>query len=835
MSTGPNVHTPAYGLTSAEAASRLREYGPNELTPHKKEGPLHTILGVVKEPMFILLFVAAAVYFFLGERRDGAILLVFVIVMSAIEIAQEIKTGNTLNALKNLSAPHISVLRDGMETVIDSRELVPGDVMFISEGVKIPADGRVVKASDLRVDESTLTGEPEGMWKEEGGACFGGTLVLQGSASVLVEKTGPLTEYGKIGAHIESAPDFPTPLQKQTNGLVRTCGIIAAILFVLVCVITYLNSSVAAAGQRLTSSALSGISLAMATIPEEFPVIMTVFLSMGAWRLARRSSLVRRLPSVETLGAVSVLCVDKTGTITMNKMRVSEVWACEGGEAHMIENMGLACEIEAYDPMEKAMLDFCEERGIPKAHIFGGNMITEYPFTNELKMMGHVWRHEGEVVITAKGSAESLFKLCRMPEAERAEAEKTYREMSEKGLRVIAVGEQHLAGEGGIPKEITGCELTLNGLVGLYDPPRETVKADIARCARAGVRVVMITGDNGVTAAAIARQVGILGGKAGDDEVVSGAELAKMNGGELKAAIKKASVFSRVLPEHKMMIVKAFRECGEVVAMTGDGVNDAPALKYADIGIAMGQRGSEVSREAADLILMDDNFTTIVETIKDGRRIFDNIRKAMGYVLTIHIPIALAALLAPLLKIGTADLLFLPIHIVLMELIIDPTCSIVLERQPAEGDIMDRPPRDSKEKILSRQVLIKSLIQGLAVFAAAFGLYYFEVRCGSPAKGRAMGIMMIMLANLFLVNVNSSEIDSVVSSVKRLARDKIMWAAVIVTIAAVIVLVYTPVNTYARLTALSWQETLVTVGCAVAAVFWFEIVKAWRRGRRKKK
>ena len=825
MDTPSPVHTPA-GLSSEEAARLYALYGPNELTPQKKEGPLRVILEVAREPMILLLLAASVIYFLLGrsERRDAVILLASVIVIMVIEIVQEMKTGKTLRALKNLSAPRVAVLRDGAETVVDSRLLVPGDVMFVSEGVKIPADGSVIKASDMRVDESTLTGEAEGVWKEENALCFAGTLVLQGSASVLVEKTGASTEYGKIGLHVESAPDFPTPLQRQTDALVKTCGFIAAGLFVLVCGITFLNSNAAALGDRLVGSVLAGVSLAMATIPEEFPVIMTVFLSVGAWRLARRSSLVRRLPSVETLGAVSVLCVDKTGTLTMNKMRVSEIWAAEGGEEHMIENMGLACEVEAYDPMETAMLDFCEERGISRKHIFGGNMITEYPFTNELKMMGHVWRHEGEVVITAKGSAESLMNLCVMEAGERAEAESVIRRMSENGLRVIAVGEQHLSDESGIPDGIRGCALTLNGLVGLSDPPRETVKADIARCTAAGVRVVMITGDNGVTAASIARRVGIP-----DGEVVSGEELARMDGEELKRAIRRANVFSRVLPEHKMMIVKAFRECGEVVAMTGDGVNDAPALKYADIGIAMGKRGSEVAREAADLILMDDNFTTIVETVKDGRRIFDNIRRAVGYVLTIHIPIALAALLAPLLKIGASSLLFLPIHIVLVELVIDPTCSVLLERQPAERGIMERPPRDPKEKILTRAVAVKSVIQGLVIFAAAFGVYYFQVSRGDFMTGRTMGIALVILSNIFLVMANSSETDSVLFSLKRLARDRVMWGAVAVTLAVLVVLVYSPVSAYARLTPLMWPETLVTLGCAAAAVFWYEAVKAWKR------
>ncbi|MBE3102016.1 MAG: cation-translocating P-type ATPase, partial [Firmicutes bacterium] len=648
-------------------------------------------------------------------------------------------------------------------------------------------------------------------------------LVTQGSAYVLVDKIGAQTEYGKIGTNVASAPESPTPLQKQTGNLVSLCAGIAAVLFVLVGVITYFNIPDHVFVDRIIESILSGITLSMAMIPEEFPVILTVFLSMGAWRLAKKQSLVRKLPSVETLGAVSVLCVDKTGTITMNQMTVRDTWAINGDTNALTEIMGLGCETDAYDPMEKAMLSYCEKLGISEEHLFGGELLMEYAFTNELKMMGHVWRHEDEIIIAAKGSPERVLTICNLSDTERMQAENKIDEMSRQGLRVIAVGMMKPQNENKIPEAITDCTLTLCGLIGLADPPRESVKEDIKHCTKAGVRVVMITGDNGITASSIAKQIGM----PNSDHIITGDELNDISDEELQERVKNVSIFSRVVPEHKMRIVKAFKDNGEVVAMTGDGVNDAPALKYADIGIAMGKRGSEVSREAADLILMDDNFSTIVDTIKDGRRIYDNIRKAVGYVFTIHIPIAFASLLAPLLGINPAALLLTPLHVVLLELIIDPTCSIVLERQPAEQDIMERVPRDPNEKLLTAKGLTKSVLQGLVIFAASFGTYYAFLgqNFNNAPLARTMGLAIIMLANLFLVQVNSSNCDFVIKSFKQLIKDKVMWAVNIGTIAGLLLILYTPLCGFLKLAPLTMGQFFSAVGIAAISVLWYELVK----------
>lgn len=569
----------------------------------------------------------------------------------------------------------------------------------------------------------------------------------------------------------------------------------------------------------------------MAMIPEEFLVILTVFLSMGAWRLAKKHSLVRRLPSVETLGAVSVLCVDKTGTITMNQMSVDRTWALDGDEQNLCVTMGLGCEKDAYDPMEQAMLFHCEKNGILRKELFSGELVKEYPFTNELKMMGHVWKINKKVIIAAKGSLEKIMTICNLLPKDQKIIESKSKEMALDGLRVIAIARLELNLLEKVPSSILECNLTFCGLTGLIDPPRENISEDIRSCYQAGIRVVMITGDNGDTASSIAKKIAMNS----SDDIITGSMLEKMSDLELQEAVKKVSIFSRVIPEHKMRIVKAFQANGEIVAMTGDGVNDAPALKYADIGIAMGKRGSEVSREAADLILLDDNFSTIIHTIEDGRRIYDNIRKAVGYVFTIHIPVAFASLLAPLLGIASANLFLLPLHIVLLELIIDPTCSIVLERQPAENNIMKKSPRNYKEKILTKNSFLKSIIQGFVIFAASFGTYFYVLKTTENGSlARTLGLAIIIFANLFLVQVNSSDISSALFSFKRLLKDKVMWVVNILSIGGLLLIVYTPLNEILRLTALNLLQFVLVFVIAAFSVLWYELLKLVRRINHKK-
>jgi Ca2+-transporting ATPase len=834
------------GLTIEQVQEQHEKYGYNELKPAKKRNFFFEVLIILREPMFLLLICTSLIYFVLGEPRDGIIMLVFVAFMLGINIFQEWRTDKTIQALKDLSSPKIKVIRNSEIIEVETREVATGDLMIFEEGDRISADGKILEMFDLGVDESTLTGESETVWKKVTGNdsdkenywkrnyCYSGTTVIQGSAIVEVTSVGASTEYGKIGAALVSVSPSATPLEKQTRKLIKVCALIGIGLFILVTVFTFYslgnNTEITDIFDRITHSIIGGITLAMAIIPEEFPVILTVFLAMGAARLAKKNALIRRIPAVETLGAVTVLCVDKTGTLTQNKMTVQETFTLENNIEDLKMHSVLGCENQPYDPIEKAILAYANEGDYFNKVT---KLVSEYPFSSEKKMMGHIWEIDGRLCLAAKGSPESILQLCVLSEEDLGRITDEQIRQSELGYRVIAVAKK--CGIEQVPGQIEQNKLEFLGLIGMKDPPREDVPDAIKKCTKAGIRVVMITGDNGITAQSIARMIGIQN----PDNILTGIEIDEMTNEELMKACENTNIFSRVIPNHKMRIVKAFKDAGEIVAMGGDGVNDAPALKLADIGVAMGLRGTNVAKEAADMVLLDDNFTTIVETVKDGRRIFDNIKKAIGYVFTIHIPIVLIALMCPLLGI---PVLLLPIHIVLLELIIDPTCSIVFERHPAERNIMDRKPRSPKESLASRDVLVKSFLQGLAIFAAAFISYIYLMNDIGWPQGEAasFALTILVFANLFLVYINSSETDSVVSRFLRKNRidtetgkrrriDKVVIGVNIGIVAALLFIVYVPYgNIIAKTVALPLNAFVTAVVIAFAATVWWEIVKLVR-------
>lgn len=821
------------GLSENEIRKMKEKYGYNELTAVKSETIFQKAFGILKEPMFLLLICTSLIYFILGEPRDGIIMLVFVAFMSGINIFQEWKTDKTLQALKDLSSPKVRVIRNEKLIEIENRELTIGDLMLLQEGDKISADGYIVEMFDLGVDESILTGESEIVWKKvklskeeeclhwKNNYCYAGTSVTLGSALIKITAIGSETEYGKIGTALLSVPQDSTPLEKQIKKLIKICAFIGLGLFLLVTVFTYITMKEPIFLERLTHSILAGITLAMAIIPEEFPVILTVFLAMGAWRLAKKSSLVRKMPSVETLGAVSVLCVDKTGTLTKNQMTVQEVYYHSSKKEEVLLYSALGCEIEPYDPMEKAILSFVYDYGYNKQEIFNKKLVSEYSFSSETKMMGHVWEIDGKLNLAAKGSPGSILPLCNLSLQELNVIKAEQIRLAKKGYRVIAVGKR--AGIESLPTKLCDNCLEFLGLIGFEDPPREAVLGAIKTCNKAGIRVIMITGDNGDTAASIANKIGIRN----SENVITGAEMDNLSDEELKIKVKTTNIFARVIPNHKMRIVKTLKDIGEVVAMTGDGVNDAPALKYADIGIAMGKRGTNVAKEAADMVLLDDNFTTIVDSIKDGRRIYDNIKKAVGYVFVIHIPIALIAVLTPMLEI---PLLLLPIHIVLLELIIDPTCSIIFERQPPENDIMDRAPRSPIVSIIDSGLLIKAISQGITIFAAAFGSYVYLLNFArfSEEFSRSFALTVLILCNLFLVYVNQSKKQLAIKGI--IAKtDKVIFYVNLGMLAVIVFILYIPAgNLIAKTCALSIFQIILAIIIAALATLWWDLVKLIR-------
>lgn len=847
------------GLTEAEVEKSRLKYGVNELEAKTKPNLLQRIVHVFKEPMFLLLLVTASIYFFLGEVTDGLIMLGFILFISGIEFVQEQKTDRAIEELNTLSAINIKVIRDGRREVIDSRDLVVGDIVLLEEGDKVPADGVILEAQGLGVNESALTGESEVVYKKaiktgearevveaearevvdtgaeggktEGGKteaaeerfrrdmCFAGTDVTNGSAVIRVTAVGTATEYGKIGSALKSIKKVSTPLEKQVRKLIVICTVVSLSFCLVVTLVNFFYNAELGLKERLTQSILSGITMAMATIPEEIPVVLTVFLAMGAWKLAKQKALTRNMKAVETLGAVTVLCTDKTGTLTQNKMTVQEV-ATEA--ADFAEVAALACAKTPYDPMEIAIQDYALAQGVERG-IYDHELVHEYIFNNEDKMMGQVWALGDSRLLCVKGASESVLPLCELSRERKEKIEQQMKKFAEAGYRVLAVAKRKWAEKDAkMPEELEENRLEFVGLVALMDPPREGVKAAVESCHHAGVRIIMITGDNGETAEGIARQIGLRN----SSEIITGPELEKMSDEELAERVKTTNIFARVYPTHKMRIVQALQKNREVVAMTGDGVNDAPALKKAEIGIAMGQRGTNVAKEAADLILMDDNFSTIVAAIENGRVIYSNIKKAIAYILVIHIPIILVSLFVPLVGL---PLLLLPVHIVLLELIIDPTSSIIFQRLKADKDVMSEPPRRLNEALLSKAVVVRSVLQGVAIFAVVFAGYWYMLDTGrSQALAATFAFTTLVFANVMVVYVLQSS-DLAVKNFILDLKDKVIVLINTVIVAVLLLLIYVPfLSQLVGMQALSFWQLLAAIGLAMVGTLVFEVSKGRR-------
>lgn len=824
------------GLKEDEVKKLQKQYGLNEFVKKEKPNPIKKFLGVFKEPMFLLLVVTALLYFLLKKPQEAIIMLVFVGFVATITFVQEWRTENALNALKDLTSPQVTVLRDGKKKRIKSNELVPGDIVLLAEGERIPADCRVIEVSNFFVDESVLTGESEPVlktvdednenndyWKKN--IIYAGTLVTFGKCTARVESTGFNTEYGKISKAVSEAKEELTPLQRKTRALVKNLAIVGFFLCLMVIVLTYFYN------HDLIKSILSGITLAMAIIPEEFPVVLTVFLSLGAYRLAKNNTLMRRISAVETLGSATILAVDKTGTITKNSMEVKRVYhnekledASEFKSKDLSELMIMACEREPYDPMEKAIIASAKKNIDSVEKIYDYDVAHKIAFDSKTKRMANVYEIDDKYYTAAKGSPETILPLCQLNESEIRKIEAEVDRMAARGLRVLALAD---AVTTEVHEELEDYSLNFKGLVGLQDPPKDGVNEAIELCKKAGIRVVMITGDYSKTAVAIGNEIGLKY----KDCSITGEEIDKMRDEELIEAVKHCDVFSRVIPEHKMKIIRALKANGEIVAMTGDGVNDAPALKNADIGIAMGKRGTEVAKEAAHMILMDDNFTTIVGSVKDGRRIFDNIRKAMVYIMVIHIPIIAMALFSPVFNIPQ---ILLPVHVVLLELIIDPTCSIIFEGEEAEPNIMNKPPRNPEEPLLTKDMVVKVLLQGATMFAGAFIPFHFMVDSGVAIEtARSFSLISLIFANVMLVLVNRSNTQylfHIFDEAKNTTRLLINSIALVMAFG----IVYIPfLQSVFGTKSLGIGMLLLSMAIGAASTSWWELVKVFINVRKR--
>ncbi len=837
---------PFQGLSPAEVAERRERDGFNELSASGSRRLLADIASLLREPMSLLMLVCGGIYAAVGDRQEALMLLGFVVFIMVLTLFQERKTGRALEALRDLASPRALVIRNGERLRVAGRELVQDDLIVLAEGDRIPADAIIVRASHVAVDESLVTGESvpvrKGVWDgalafaRPGGEdlpfVFAGTLVTGGAGIARVHATGPRTEIGRIGAAMhgqERAQD--TPLQAEARGLVVKLAWIGGLLSLIAAV------GYGVAKHDALGGLLAGLTLAMAILPNEFPVVVTMFLALGAWRLAKRKVLARRIPAVESLGAITVLCVDKTGTLTANRMTVSRMTA--NGETfdletlhsaalpesmhHTVEYSILASRRDPFDPMERAFKELGDRQLAGTEHLHDDwVLVREYPLSRERLAVVQIWRERGraELIAAAKGAPEAVATLCGLTEAERARVDGDVHALAAGGLRVLAVARCEVL-ETAVPENVASLHFGFVGLVGLEDPVRAGVPAAVAECRAAGIRVVMITGDYPSTAEAIARQAGL-----DATRVVTGPELAAMGEDELRRRVADTSVFARMLPEQKLRLVQALAANGQIVGMTGDGVNDAPALKAAHVGIAMGARGTDVAREAAAVVLLEDDFAALVHGIRTGRRIVDNLKKALAYILAVHLPIV-GLTLAPI-AMGW-PLVLMPIHIAFLHLVIDPACSVVFEAQPEEADLMKRSPRAPREPMFGRQVIEISSAQGAAVLVVVLAVYAASLHLGQVEnEARSLTFSTFLVANLALIFTNRSWSQSIVSSS---LKDLTLWAVTAGALLFLALVLYVPFLAHLfRFAALGPLDLVLCFAGGALSVAWFEIVK--RRGVR---
>ena len=751
------------GLDPAEAARRLAAHGPNLLPGSAPRSMLAIVGGVLTEPMFLMLLVAGGLYLALGDRAEAAFLLSFVFVVIGITLAQERKTQRALESLRELSAPRALVIRGGEEIRVPGREVVVGDLLVLHEGDRIAADA-VLLDGHLDVNESLLTGEAVPVTKlpgEDTGQLFASTVATKGVGVAEVRAIAGATAVGRIGQALVDTAEPVSGLQRASRRLIRNLTIGGLLLATTYTLLGWLWDS-----HGLLESVLAGIALTMAILPEEIPVILTVFLALGAWRISKHKVLTRRVPAVEALGAISVLAVDKTGTLTQNRMQVAELdligdtFRDAGADAlpepfhALVEFAMLATPADPFDPMEKAIQQFGLRWLTNTEHVHAEWAPEfEYALSPEILAMTHVFRGDARDahLLATKGAPEAVIDLCHLDADAAAAILRQVESLAERGLRVLGVARGEWQGEAW-PRSQHDFDFRFLGLLGFVDPPRPEVPAAIAECRSAGIRIIMMTGDHPATARAIAREVGL----SERAEVVTGVEMAALDDAALRERLHRVDLCARLKPEQKLRLVQLLREGGEVVAMTGDGVNDAPALKAADVGIAMGERGTDVAREAAALVLLDDSFASIVSAIRQGRRIYDNITKATRFVFAVHMPIIALALVPALLH---WPVLLMPVHIVLLELLIDPACSIVFEAEPADDDIMRRPPRAASDSPFAAANLRFAVIQGLGfagILLLGYGLLPGQ---GMDAAQSRSGVFIALIMGLFLLTLANRDLS----------------------------------------------------------------------------
>ena len=834
------------GLSREAAAIRLREDGFNELPNAKPRTVFAMVRELASEPIFLVLIACGSIYIFLGDVQEAAMLLGFVLLIACITFYQERKTERTLEALRELASPRALVIREGRQQRIPGREVVRGDIMMLSEGDRVPADGVVFYTCNLSVDESLLTGESLPVSKSPAAAnggddlrssgdiadmVYSGTLAVQGSGFAHVTAIGAQTEIGKIGKALQTIEPEKTLLQIETARWVRILAIFGLAICVLVVVLYGITR-----GNWLDGT-LAGLTLAMAILPNELPVVLTIFLALGAWRISRRRVLTRRVPAIEALGSASVLCVDKTGTVTMNRMAVAQLFVGRRlrtdevrvperlpDDFHEVLEYGmLASQKDPFDPMERAINEYGNSWLAETEHLHDDwELVQQYPLSPSLLALSQVWRsrHRPEYVIAAKGAPEAIVDLCHLTPGRSAELMNRVAEMAADGLRVLGVARAFFP-TGSLPPQQHDFDFEFVGLIGLNDPVRPGVADAVQQCYSAGIRVLMITGDHPATAMNVATQISLRNAK----QCITGPGLERMSDEELRNRVRDITVFARMVPEQKLKLVRALKANNEIVAMTGDGVNDAPALRAANIGIAMGRRGTDVAREAAGLVLLDDDFTSIVHAVQLGRTIFDNLKRAIAYTLATHLPIVGLTVIPVAME---WPLVLLPFHVAFLHLIIDPACSIVLEAEPGESNVMKRPPRRPEDPLFSKQTLWISIVQGVGVLALVLGVYMVSLFWGIPTEqARSLTFLTLVVANVALIFTNRSWTRTIASSLRE-SNPALWWVTGGAAALLALLIFVTPIRDAFRFAALSGRQLVVCCVLGIGSVLWFELLKLFR-------
>ncbi len=805
------------GLGSAEAADLLRQYGSNAPQDTSRNRFWLRVWDTIREPMFILLAVACVLYFVLGDWLEAIVMLISIFFVTGIELYQENKSEKAIDALRAYTEAKVKVLRDGKWQDLPTTVLVPGDLITLEEGDLVPADGCLLEAHDVSIDESARTGESLPVEKSMEGDVhlFQGTMLVGGSGQLLVEATGNQTEMAKLGKSIDQIDPAPTPLQVQIRLFVKQMGWIGGGAFLLVFALNYWMEP------SFLSALLFSLTLAMSILPQEIPVAFSSFMGLGAFRMIKENILAKQPKTVESLGSATVICLDKTGTITENQMSVAEI-VDFSGKKRVLEWALWASEPTPFDPMEKAILDAVQAKmeGVPRADY---QIIKEYPLAGRPPMMSHIWENaEKTRIVASKGGLERILTVCKLPQEDQTRIKTQALAMAAKGFRVLAIASATHAGAD-FPELQDDFNWQLEGLLAFFDPPKKNAKAVFAKLRKAGIRVIMISGDQSETASNIAESVGIIHW----EKTMEGTAVMQLTDAELLVKVGEVQVFARMFPEAKLRVVQALQASGEIVAMSGDGVNDGPALKAAHIGVAMGKKGSEIAKSAASLVLLTDDLGALVTAVSMGRRIYTNLRKAIRYVISIHLPIVLTVLM-PLVLGWTYPHILLPLHVIFLELVMDPTAAIAFENEPAEPDGMLKPPRSAKEALFTRKELLFSLLQGFVIALFVLAMYPYAQGRNLPEAGiRACMFSTLVFANLFLTLVNRSFVYPVYQSFKNKNRTIPFILGISCFLLALILYVPFFASMF-KVQALSAQDLSVCFGAGLLSVGWFELVKKIR-------